>query len=107
MIVDDGVVEGDETLDLKLERSPGLPARIRLRQADGSACWPAPCAVPVTIADPQVGPALTIAAERDTYGLGTDNVVFTVTRTGMSDSEITGSVTLMQDDTYVPADSLQ
>ena len=61
MIVDDGVVEGDETLDLKLERSPGLPARIRLRQADGSACWPAPCAVPVTIADPQVGPALTIA----------------------------------------------
>ncbi len=106
-IVDDGEVEGDETLDLKLERSPGLPARIRLRQADGSACGPIPCAVPVTIADPQVGPALTITAERDTYGLGTDNVVFTLTRTGMSASEITGSVTLMQDDTYVPADSLQ
>ena len=109
MIVDDGVVEGNETLDLKLKlgRSLGLPARIRLRQADGSACSPAPCAVPVTIADPKVTPALTITADRATYGMEVDNVVFTVTRTGMSDSEITGGVTLVQDDTYLPADRLQ
>ena len=49
---------------------------------------------------------LTIAADRDTYGMEVDNVVFTVTRSEMIDSEISGSVTLTQDDTFLPAGSL-
>ena len=61
----------------------------------------------MTIADSQVGPSLTITADRATYGMEVDNVVFTVTRTGMSDSEITAGVTLVQDDTYLPAGRLQ
>ena len=51
-------------------------------------------------------PKVTIAAGSDTYGYEIDNVVFTVTREGMSDSEISGSVTLTQDDTFLPAGSL-
>ena len=45
---------------------------------------------------------LTIAAGSDTYGYQIDNVVFTVTRTGTSEEEIGGSVTMTQDDTYLP-----
>ena len=51
-------------------------------------------------------PKVTIAAGSDTYGYEIDNVVFTVTREGMSDSEISGSVILTQDDTFLPAGSL-
>ena len=51
-------------------------------------------------------PKVTIAVGSDTYGYEIDNVVFTVTREGMSDSEISGSVILTQDDTFLPAGSL-
>ena len=49
---------------------------------------------------------LTIAARSATYGYQMDNVVFTITRTGTSEEEISGSVTMTQDDTYLPAGSL-
>ena len=51
-IVDDGEDEGDEIFDLKLERAPGLPSRIGLRQADGSVCPDEGCLTPVTLSDP-------------------------------------------------------
>ena len=49
---------------------------------------------------------LTISAGSDTYGYQIDDVVFTVTRTGPAEAEIGGSVTMTQDDTYLPAESL-
>ena len=39
------------SFDLKLEHAPALPARIRLRQADGSTCQGGICPVAVTIVD--------------------------------------------------------
>ena len=50
-LVDDGEAEEDETFDLELELTAGLPQRIRLRQADGSACPDEGCLTPVTIRD--------------------------------------------------------
>ena len=105
-LVDDGEAEEDETFDLELEMTPGLPQRIKFRQADGSVCPGEGCLTPVTISDPAEDPVLTIAAGRDTYGYQIDDVVFTVTRTGPAEEEIGGSVTMTQEDTYLPAGSL-
>ena len=105
-IVDDGEDEGDETFDLKLQKSVGQQPRIGFRQADGSVCQPTPCTIPVTLSDPPEDPVLTIAAASDTYGYQIDNVVFTITRTGTSEEETGGSVTMTQDHTYLPAGSL-
>ena len=105
-IVDDGENEGDETFDLQLHRGNGVPSRIGLRQADGSVCPEEGCLTPVTLSDPPEDPVLTIAAGSDSYGYQIDNVVFTVTRTGTTEEAIGGSVTMTQDDTYLPAASL-
>ena len=105
-LVDDGEDEGDETFDLALKTTAGLPERIRLRQADGSVCPDEDCLTPVTISDPPAEPVLTIAAGSDTYGYQIDSVVFTVTRSGTTEEEIGGSVTMTQDYTYLPAASL-
>ena len=99
-IVDDGETEGDETFDLKLERAPGLQARVKFRQADGSVCPNDSCEVPVTLADPREVPVLTIAVQQESYGFGIDNVVFTVTRTGTAEGEISGAVDLTQDENF-------
>ena len=40
-------------------------------------------------------------------GYEIDDVVFTVTRTGTSEAEISGSVTMTQDDAYLHAESLE
>ena len=100
-IVDDGETEGDETFDLKLERAPGLQARVKFRQADGSVCPNDSCEVPVTLADPREVPVLTIAVQQESYGFGIDNVVFTVTRTGTAEGETSGAVTLAQDEPFL------
>ena len=51
-IVDDLFDEPDETMLLRLERSPGLSAVVALRQADGTACqMTGICTVTVTITD--------------------------------------------------------
>ena len=90
-IVDDGETEGDETFDLKLERAPGLQPRVKFRQADGSVCPNDTWEVPV----------LTIAAQQENYGFGIDTVVFTVTRTGTAEGEISGAVNLTQDENFM------
>ena len=100
-IVDDGETEGDETFDLKLERAPGLPTRVKFRQADGSICPNDTCEVPVTLADPPEDPILTIAARQESYGFGIDTVVFTVTRSGTAEGETSGAVTLAQDEPFL------
>ena len=100
-IVDDGETEGDETFDLKLERAPGLQPRVKFRQADGSVCPNDTCEVPVTLADPREVPVLTIAAQQENYGFGIDTVVFTVTRTGTAEGEISGAVNLTQDENFM------
>ena len=100
-VVDDGETEGDETFDLKLERAPGLQPRVKFRQADGSVCPNDTCEVPVTLADPREVPVLTIAAQQESYGFGIDTVVFTVTRTGTAEGEISGAVNLTQDENFM------
>ena len=100
-IVDDGETEGDETFDLKLERAPGLPTRVKFRQADGSVCPSGGCLTPVTLADPPEDPVLTIAVQQESYGFGIDTVVFTVTRTGTAEGEISGAVNLTQDENFM------
>ena len=100
-IVDDGETEGDETFDLKLERAPGLPTRVKFRQADGSICPNDTCEVPVTLADPPEDPILTIAARQESYGFGIDTVVFTVTRSGTAEGETSGAATLAQDEPFL------
>ena len=51
VIVDDALDEPDETLTVEMERSPGLPEVVALRQPDGTACPARRCAVTVTIVD--------------------------------------------------------
>ena len=103
-IVDDGETEGDEIFDLKLERSAGLPNRITWRQADGSVCPDGGCTVPVTILD---NDTLTIAASQQSYAFGIDDVVFTVTRNGTAEEEISGTVALAQDEAFLGTGSLR
>ena len=51
-IVDDALYEPDETVTLALERSPGTPEVVALRQADSTACQTSErCDVTVTITD--------------------------------------------------------
>ena len=100
-LVDDGEDEGDETFALKLEISPGLPVRVKLRRADGSVCPDEGCLTPVTLSDPREVPVLTIAAERGSYGYGIDDIGFVVTAAGPRDGAIEATVTLTQDDSYL------
>ena len=75
-VVDDPEVEADEALDLVLERSPGLPAVVALRDVDGTTpCGADGCAARATIRDndgPQP-PAIAIiafASPSGTYAIG-------------------------------------
>ena len=69
-LVDDDEAEDDETFDLELEMTPGLPQRIKFRQADGSACPNAGCKVPVTIRDNEM-PALVATHDTATTPVNT------------------------------------
>ena len=67
------------------------------------ACGP-PLALP---ASAQELPKVAIAAEQDAYGLGVDDVIFNLTRTGPSDAELQVDVSLTQDAEYLPEDTLR
>ena len=56
-IVDDDLDESDEMLDLELAPAPGLPVRVLLRLADGSACPVEGCRSRVTITDDDKAPS--------------------------------------------------
>ena len=99
------MVERAGGLELKFRRAASTPERIRPRNSDGSACTDDVCMVPVFMLQ-RDGSTLTIAAGRDSYGYQIDNVVFTVTRSGPVEEEVGGSVTITQEDTYLPAASL-
>ena len=60
-IVDDDLDEPDETLTVRLERSPGMPGAVKLTQPDGTAC-PSGCEVTVTITDNDESADATLSA---------------------------------------------
>ena len=96
-IVDDALYEPDETLTLALERSPGTPEVVALRQADSTACQTSErCDVTVTITDND-GPTVTIAADQPAFTARLDNVTFTLTRTGDAAAALDVAVALTQD----------
>ena len=97
--------ETDEGLEVRFQRAASTPERIRPRNADGGPCTEDICMVPIIMTQSEE-PTLTIAAGSSTYGYQVDNVAFTVTRTGTSESEISGSVTLTQDENFVSSVSL-
>ena len=99
------MVEGARGLDVKYQRAASTPERIRPRNSDGSACTDDVCMVPVIMTQREE-PTLTIAAGSDIYGMGIDDVVFTVTRNGSAEGDISVSVTLTQEQNYVSSISL-
>ena len=103
-IVDDGETEGDETFDLKLQNAPSQTSRIGIRQANGTVCPAEGCLTPVTILD---NDTLTIAASQQSYAFGVDNVEFTVTRNGTAEEEISGTLTLAQDEAFLDTNFLR
>ena len=99
------MVEGARGLDVKYQRAASTPERIRPRNSDGSACTDDVCMVPVIMTQ-RDEPTLTIAAGSDIYGMGIDDVVFTVTRNGSAEGDISVSVTLTQEQNFVSSISL-
>ncbi|MCY4470900.1 MAG: Ig-like domain-containing protein [Thiotrichales bacterium] len=55
----------------------------------------------------QSEPTLTIAASQQSYAFGVDNVEFTVTRNGAADEEISGTLTLAQDEDFLDTNFLR
>ena len=92
VIVDDALDEPDETLTVVLQRAPGSPEVLELRQPDGMACPPnqngvPSCVATVTIVDndaPAFPPTIvsvvvaSTPGSGDTYGAGED-IEFSVT----------------------------
>ena len=97
--------EAAEGLDVKYQRAASTPERIRPRNSDGSTCTNDVCMVPVIMTQREE-PTLTIAAGSDIYGMGIDDVVFTVTRNGSAEGDISVSVTLTQEQNFVSSISL-
>jgi len=100
------MVEGARGLDVKYQRAASTPERIRPRNSDGSTCTDDVCMVPVFMAQ-RDEPTLTIAASQESYAFGIDNVVFTVTRNGTAEGEISGAVTLAQDEDFLDTNFLR
>ena len=94
------MADRDEGMEVMFQRAASTPERIRPRNADGSPCTEDICTVPIFMLAGDE-PTLTIAAGSDTYGYQIDNVVFTVTRTGTAEGEISGAVDLTQDENFV------
>ncbi|MCY4571417.1 MAG: hypothetical protein OXF01_01345, partial [Gemmatimonadetes bacterium] len=59
-LVDDDVREGDESFDLVLEMTPGLPSEVQLSDLQGAACQGG-CRTPVEITDDEDIPTLALA----------------------------------------------
>ena len=100
------MVEGARGLDVKYQRAASTPERIRPRNSDGSACTDDVCMVPVIMTQ-RDEPTLTIAAGQESYTFGIDNVVFTVTRNGTAEEEISGTLTLAQDEAFLDTNFLR
>ncbi len=100
------MVEGARGLDVKYQRAASTPERIRPRNSDGSTCTDDVCMVPVIMTQ-RDEPTLTIAASQESYAFGIDNVVFTVTRNGTAEGEISGTVTLAQDEDFLDTNFLR
>ena len=94
------MVEGAGGLEVKYRRAASTPERIRPRNSDGTPCADDVCMVPVFMAQ-RDEPTLTIAAGSSTYGYQIDSVVFTVTRNGTAEEDISVSVALTQDQNFV------
>ena len=94
------MADSDEGMEVRFQRAASTPDRIRPRNADGSPCTEDICTVPIFMLAGDE-PTLTIAAGSDTYGYQIENVVFTVTRNGTAEGEISGLVTLTQDENFV------
>ncbi len=92
--------ETAEGLDVMFKRAASTPERIRPRNADGTPCADDICMVPIFMTQSEE-PTLTIAAGNDIYGMGIDDVVFTVTRNGTAEGDISVSVTLTQEQNFV------
>ena len=92
--------ETAEGLEVMFKRAASTPERVRPRNSDGTPCTDDVCMVPVFMAQSDE-PTLTIAAGSDIYGMGIDDVVFTVTRNGTAEGDISVSVTLTQDQNFV------
>ncbi len=92
--------ETAEGLEVMFKRAASTPERVRPRNSDGTPCTDDVCMVPVFMAQSDE-PTLTIAAGSSTYGMGIDDVVFTVTRNGTAEGDISVSVTLTQDQNFV------
>ena len=84
-VVDDSEAEEPEALDLVLDRSPGLPNVVALRQADGTTpCGTDGCAARVTIGDDDEDPhspstitSIAFASPAETYAIA-DQIAFWV-----------------------------
>ena len=98
--------ETAEGLEVMFKRAASTPERIRPRNADGTPCANDVCMVPIIMTQSEE-PTLTIAAGSDTYAFGIDNVVFTVTRNGTAEEEISGTVTLAQDEDFLDTNFLR
>ena len=94
------MADSDEGMEVRFQRAASTPDRIRPRNADGSPCTEDICTVPIFMLAGDE-PTLTIAAGSDTYGYQIENVVFTVTRNGTAEGEISGLVTLTQDENFM------
>ena len=94
------MADSDEGMEVRFQRAASTPERIRPRNADGSPCTEDICTVPIFMLAGDE-PTLTIAAGSDTYGYQIEKVVFTVTRNGTAEGEISGLVTLTQDENFV------
>ena len=92
--------ETAEGLEVMFKRAASTPGRIRPRNSDGTPCTDDVCMVPVIMTQREE-PTLTIAAGQESYTFGIDDVVFTVTRNGTAEGEISGAVTLAQDETFL------
>ena len=94
------MADSDEGMEVRFQRAASTPDRIRPRNADGSPCTEDICTVPIFMLAGDE-PTLTIAAGSDTYGYQIENVVFTVTRNGTAEGEISGAVNLTQDENFM------
>ena len=98
--------EAAEGLEVMFKRAASTPERIRPRNADGTPCANDVCMVPIIMTQSEE-PTLTIAAGQESYGFGIDDVVFTVTRNGTAEEEISGTITLAQDEDFLNTNFLR
>ena len=101
-IVDDDVVESDETLVLQMSRQATLPAIHTL----GGGVGPVQATVTIVDDDAAVVPEVTIAADQAAFTAALDDVTFTLTRTEDPAAALDVAVALTQDGTLLASADL-